>query len=250
VLFHDEAGNFAMQNKNAMVNKILRTAVVDDSELQLKVVSKFIEKHPNLILDGVYGSGMAAQKGLADREVDLIFLDVEMPIINGFDFLDNFENRPQIILISGKSEYALKAFDYDVTDYLQKPIGQQRFNVAVQRAVNNHIQLAEGAEEQEFIFVNSNLQKKKVFINDIKWIEALGDYIKLITDNNKIMVLSTMKSFLKKLPEDQFIRIHKSYAVNVARIDKFNSTGVEIGGEQIPMSRLHKENLEKALMHD
>ncbi|TFG71640.1 MAG: response regulator transcription factor [Flavobacteriales bacterium] len=233
-----------------MVNKILRTVVVDDSELQLKVLSKLIEKHPSLILDGVYGSGMAAQKGLTDRKVDLIFLDVEMPIINGFDFLDSFENRPQIILISGKSEYALKAFDYDVTDYLQKPIGQPRFNIAVQRAVTNHVQLSDEADEQEYIFVNSNLQKKKVYIDDIKWIEALGDYIKLITDNGMLMVLSTMKSFLKKLPEEQFIRIHKSYAVNVGRIDKFNSTGVEIGGVQIPMSRLHKDHLEKALLHD
>ncbi len=231
-----------------MSHKVLKTVIIDDSDVQLKFVGKLVNKHPSMVLEAVYEGAVAARRGLKDATVDLIILDVEMPVINGFDFLDTLENRPQIILISGKSDYALRAFDYDVTDYLQKPIGQDRFDTAIQRAIANQ-QVVGEAEGQEFIFVSSNLQKKKVVINEIKWIEALGDYIKLVTiDDAKILVLSTMKSFLERLPKEQFVRIHKSYAVNVDRVEKFSSTKVEIGGRQIPMSRLKKENLEKALL--
>ncbi len=232
-----------------MANKVLKTVVIDDSNLQLKVVSKMVKKHPSLLLEATYDSGAAAKKGMMDRQVDLLFLDIEMPRISGFDFLDTLENRPQVIVISGKSGYALRAFDYDVTDYLQKPIAQERFNAAVQRALNTHLQLIKDEDDKEYIFVNSNLQKKKVFVNEIKWIEALGDYIKLVTsDDSTMLVLSTMKSFLERLPKDKFVRIHKSYAVNVERVEKFCSTNVEIGGKLIPMSRQKKENLERALM--
>lgn len=232
-----------------MANKVLKTAVIDDSDLQLKVIAKLVSKHPNLALEATYESGTTAKKDLTNHQIDLIFLDIEMPVISGFDFLDTLENRPQVIVVSGKPDYALKAFDYDVTDYLQKPIRQERFNSAVQRALTNHLQLTSNEEEQDFIFVNSNLQKKKVIVNQIKWIEALGDYIKLVTeDDNTILVLSTMKSFLKRLPADKFVRIHKSYSVNVERVEKFCSTNVEIAGKLIPMSRQKKGNLEKALM--
>lgn len=231
-----------------MSHKVLKTVIIDDSELQLKFVGKLVNKHPSLVLEGVYDSAVAAKRGLKDNSIDLIILDVEMPVIDGFDFLDTLENKPQVILISGKSEYALRAFDYDVTDYLQKPVAQDRFDTAIQRALANQEVVGE-AKGQEFIFVSSNLQKKKVIINEIKWIEALGDYIKLVTmDDRKILVLSTMKSFLERLPKEKFVRIHKSYSVNVDRVEKFSSTNVEIGGKQIPMSRLKKENLEKALL--
>ncbi|NHF59507.1 response regulator transcription factor [Flavobacteriaceae bacterium TP-CH-4] len=215
--------------------------------MQLKVISKLVNNHPNLTLEAVYENGVAAREGLQKKEIDLILLDIEMPVIDGFDFLDTLEHRPQIIIISGKSDYALRAFDYDVTDYLHKPILLQRFNTAIQRALANHLHSVGEGTPQDFIFVNSNLQKRKVVIDQIKWIEALGDYVKIITSNGKILVLTTMKAFLERLPNPKFIRIHKSYAVNVEKIDKFSSTYVEIGDEKIPMSRLRKSELEKAL---
>ncbi len=229
------------------MSKVLKTVVVDDSGIQLKVISKLVEKNSSLRLEGVYENGVAAREGMRYTEIDLILLDIEMPIVDGFDFLDALENRPQIIIISGKPDYALRAFDYDVTDYLHKPVGVDRFNTAIQRAVTNHSRGLEEGIPQDFIFVNSNLQKRKLYIDHIKWIEALGDYVKIITIDSKILVLSTLKAFLQKLPEDKFLRIHKSYAVNVEKIDRFSSTNVEIGDEKIPMSRLRKGELEKAL---
>jgi len=230
-----------------MTNKVLKTVIIDDSGMQTKVISKLVNNHANLSLQATYENGMVARKGIKGNNVDLILLDIEMPVINGFDFLDAMEKRPQVIIISGKTDYALRAFDYDVTDYLHKPIGLDRFNTAIERALVSHSSMGADQGSQEYIFVNSNLQKRKVIVRQIKWIEALGDYVKLVTDDGTVLVLSTMKAFIERLPAEKFVRIHKSYTINIERIDRFNSTSVEVSGQRIPLSRLKKNSLERAL---
>jgi len=215
--------------------------------MQRMAVAKLVNNHPNLALIAEYSNAIEAKNGIKNNEIDLIFLDVEMPIINGFDLLESLENPPQVILITGKPDYALKAFDYDVTDYLHKPITMSRFDASVKRASGKYEQAHKVHVDEEHIFVKSNLKKRKVILNDIKWIEALGDYIKLVTDDANIIILSTMKSFQKELPEDKFLRIHKSYIVNLEKVDKFNSKTVEVGGRQIPLSRNKKSELTEAL---
>ena len=225
----------------------LRSIIVDDSSLQRIAVSKLVNKHQNLVMVAEYSNAIEAKNGIKNNEIDLIFLDVEMPIINGFDLLESLENSPQVILITGKPDYALKAFDYDVTDYLHKPITPERFDASVKRAVAKYEQANRTHEDEEHIFVKSNLKKRKVILNDIKWIEALGDYIKLVTDEDNIVILSTMKSFEKQLPENKFLRIHKSYIVNLEKVEKFNSKNVEVSGKSIPLSRNKKTELAEAL---
>ncbi|MDX1364017.1 LytR/AlgR family response regulator transcription factor [Arenibacter latericius] len=225
----------------------LRSIIVDDSSMQRMAVVKLINNHPSLALVAEYSNAIEAKNGIKNNDIDLIFLDVEMPIITGFDLLESLDNRPQVILITGKPDYALKAFEYDVTDYLHKPITLARFDAAVKRALTKYEQINKVVEDEEHIFVKSNLKKRKVILNDIKWIEALGDYIKLVTDEANIVILSTMKSFEKQLPEDKFLRIHKSYIVNLERIEKFNSKNVEVDGKQIPLSRNKKTELAEAL---
>ncbi len=226
----------------------LRSIIVDDSSMQRMAVAKLVNNHPNLALIAEYSNAIEAKNGIKNNEIDLIFLDVEMPIISGFDLLESLENSPQVILITGKPDYALKAFDYDVTDYLHKPITLARFDASVKRAIAKYEQMNKvNAEDEEHIFVKSNLKKRKVVLSDIKWIEALGDYIKLVTDEANIVILSTMKSFEKELPEDKFLRIHKSYIVNLEKVEKFNSKNVEVGGRQIPLSRNKKTELAEAL---
>ena len=225
----------------------LRSIIVDDSAMQRMAVAKLVNNHPNLGLVAEYSNAIEAKNGIKNNEIDLIFLDVEMPIFNGFDLLESLDNPPQVILITGKPDYALRAFDYDVTDYLHKPITLTRFNDSVKRAVDNYEHMHKVNEDEEYIFVKSNLKKRKVVLNDIKWIEALGDYIKLVTDEANIVILSTMKSFVQRLPEDKFLRIHKSYIVNLEKVEKFNSKNVEVGGRQVPLSRNKKTELAVAL---
>ncbi|MET7030401.1 LytR/AlgR family response regulator transcription factor [Sediminicola luteus] len=225
----------------------LKCIIIDDSTMQRLAVAKLIKNHPHLTLLAEYANAMEANKGIKELEIDLIFLDIEMPIINGFDLLESLKKKPQIILITGKIEYAFKAFEYGVTDYLQKPISSNRFNTSVERAITNYKLIHGDEEDKEFFFVKSNLKKRKVFIDDIEWIEALGDYIKLITKHGNIIVLSTMKAFENKLPDGKFLRIHKSYIVNLEKIERFNSKMVEVHGRELPISRHKRPRLEKVL---
>jgi two-component system, LytTR family, response regulator len=226
----------------------LNCVVVDDSSIQRILVTKLVDSHNSLKLVGDFSNAIETKNCLANKTVDLLFLDIEMPVIDGFNFLDGLKEKPQIIFITAKAEYAVKAFDYDATDYLQKPITRERFNVAIKRALSLH-QLRRDSldEEPEHIFIKSNLKKLKIYTSKIKWVEAYGDYIKVITDTDVHMVLTTMKLFETDLPRDRFIRVHKSFIVNIDKIERFNSKYAEIGPTKIPLSRHKKEMLEKAL---
>ena len=226
----------------------LNCVVVDDSAIQRMTVTKLVANHTNLNLVGDFSNAIETKNCLTNKEVDLIFLDIEMPVINGFDLLDGLKVKPQIIFITSKAEYAVKAFDYDATDYLQKPISPQRFNAAVKRAMDLYLLRKENIDEDsEHIFIKSNLKKLKIFTSKIKWIEAYGDYVKVVTEDENHLVLSTMKSFENDLSKERFIRVHKSFIINIDKVDKFNSKFDEIGVTKIPLSSNKKEDLVKAL---
>jgi len=227
---------------------ILNCAIVDDSSLQRISIVKLVQNHPSLNLIAEYNNAIEAKMGLLSNDIDLIFLDIEMPILSGFDLLDDLSVKPQIIFVTGKTKYAFKAFDYDAVDYLRKPISKERFLNAVHKAITNHrLRNEDGFDEEDFIFVKSNLKKRKVFLNELRYIEALGDYVKLVTEHDSLVVLSTMKAFEALLPEGRFLRIHKSYIVNLDKVERYNSKVIEIDNEQLPLSRNRKSQLVEAL---
>ncbi|WP_339662961.1 LytTR family DNA-binding domain-containing protein [Croceibacter atlanticus] len=222
----------------------LKCVVVDDSGLQRLSMVKLIKDHPNLQLVGEFSNAIETKNGLLDLGVDLLFLDVEMPILSGFDLLDDLRNKPLIIFVTGKTQYAHKAFDYEAIDYIHKPVTRDRFNKAAAKAIGLYkLQNDKSSvEDDRFIFVKSNLKKRKVMLGSLKYIEALGDYVKFVTNTDSFVVLATMKSFEKELEDENYLRIHKSYIVNLDRIQRYNSREVEIDGEKIPLSR-HKKTL-------
>ena len=234
-----------------MSNKpVLKCAIVDDSRLQRLAIAKLIEDHPSLDLIAEWNNAIETKNGLLDTPVDLLFLDIEMPILTGFDLLDDLENKPKIIFVTGKTKYAFKAFDYDAVDYLRKPLKRDRFNAAVDKALNQTMMVSSEAvlDEDDYIFVKSNLKKRKIFLSNLKYVEALGDYVKLIMDNSDaVVVLATMKSFEQQLPNERFLRVHKSYIVNLKKVERYNSRNIEIDNEQIPVSRHKKGALSDAL---
>lgn len=226
----------------------LNCVVVDDSTIHRITIAKLVNEHPDLTLVGDFSNASETRNCILNKNVDLLFLDIEMPVQSGFDLLDGLKTRPQIIFVSSKSDYALKAFDYAAVDYLHKPINKDRFNKAVQKAIEAGARKKEVPEDDgEFIFIKSNLKNFKIFISKIKWIEAFGDYIKLNTEDETHLVLSTMKSFENELPADKFLRVHKSFIINIDKVDRFNSKFAEIGNTKIPLSRNKKEDLAKAL---
>lgn len=231
-----------------MEKTLLNCAVVDDSTLQRLSIVKLIENHQSLNLVAQYNNAIEAKEGIATSDIDLIFLDIEMPILSGFDLLDDLTVKPQIIFVTGKTKYAFKAFDYDAIDYLRKPISKERFLNAVHKAVTNYkLKNEDGFDEEDFIFVKSNLKKRKVFLNELRYIEALGDYVKMVTEHDSLVVLSTMKAFEALLPKDRFLRIHKSYIVNLDKVIRYNSKVIELEKEQLPLSRNRKTDLVQAL---
>ncbi len=120
--------------------------------------------------------------------------------------MDDIQRKPQVIFVTGKTKYAFKAFDYDAVDYLRKPIAKDRFLNAVHKAITNHkLKNEEGFDDEDFIFVKSNLKKRKVYLNEMRYIEAFGDYVKLVTEHDSLVVLSTMKAFQTQLPNDGFL---------------------------------------------
>jgi DNA-binding LytR/AlgR family response regulator len=212
------------------------------------LIVKLVSNHPNLRLVGNFSNAIEAKNCLTVNEVDLIFLDVEMPVINGFNFLDALKVKPQIVFVTAKTDYALKAFEYNATDYLQKPVSLERFNTTVKRALENYSLTHEPpVESGEHIFIKSNLKKLKIYTSKIKWIEAYGDYVKVVTEDASNLVLSTMKSFENDLSKERFIRVHKSFIINIDKVERYNSKFAEIGPTKIPLSRNKKENLAKAL---
>ncbi len=228
----------------------LNCILIEDGALQRITITKLIHENENLNLMAEFSNAIDAKNFILNNNVALIFLDIEMPTINGFEFIDELTNRPQIIFISVNAAYALKAFDYDATDYLHKPLTKERFNKAVKKAVLFATLINEQEEEiddENFIFIKSNLKKFKLPLNSIRWIEAYGDYIKIITEIDNHLVLSTMKAFESKLPLDTFVRIHKSYIVNIKKVNTYNTKFVEIDTFKIPMSRKRKELLTEAI---
>jgi DNA-binding LytR/AlgR family response regulator len=171
-----------------------------------------------------------------------------MPILNGFGFLDGLKVNPQIIFITSKTEYAVKAFNYNTTGYLQKPVTVNRFNHAVKRAVG-FVNLIQKEEEKEsnYIIIRSKLRKLKIYLNKIKWIESFGDYVNIITEKDKNITLSSMKSFEEELPKEKFLRVHRSFIINIDKVERFNSKFAEIGLTKIPIGRNKKVDLIKAL---
>lgn len=221
----------------------LKCIVVDDSEIQRYAMKQLIEDTKELKLLGEFANALETKHFMKLNAVDLIFLDIEMPIFNGFDLIDGLHNKPQIIFITAKSDYAVKAFDYEAVDFLHKPISKERFLQSVEKATRHHKQKGEVSEDLgTFIIIKTNFKKVKVFTNTIKWVEAFGDYIKVVTEEEIFTILSTMKSFEKELP-DEFMRVHKSYIVNLKRIVSFSNQTIDLDEKTIPVSRNKKADI-------
>lgn len=230
------------------MKKMIRTVVIDYSDTQRKLINLLVDRNPCLELIGSCKNAYDAILCLNDAMPDLVLLDIEMPDLNGFEFLDRLSGHTQVILITATPDYALKAFDLGVTDYLLKPVSAARFHVAIDKAWSNCEFMEDKDKQVPSLQVRSDHEMKRIALSDIRWIEALGDYVKIVTNNEHFLILSTMKSIEESLPGDKFLRIHRSYIVNLKKVENFSNTSVGIEGNELPMSRAHKTELEEILL--
>lgn len=225
----------------------MRCLVVDDDELSLFAVQHFVEKTPGLELVGLCHRASEALAIIRKQTIDLIFLDVEMPEMSGIDFLRTFDDLPQVVLVTSNRDHGAEAFDFNVTDFLVKPIEYARFLKAVEKAnqVSESLQISAGSKND--IFIKKDGRLVRIGLSDISHIEALADYVNIYTASGRFTILSTMKSIENKLPEKDFVRIHRSFIIRVDKIREIEDNAVSIGEYVIPISRSYKENLLKRL---
>ena len=214
--------------------------IVDDDIVSIKHLEIMISKNPYLNYLGHYTSGKDVIKALDDLVVDLIFLDVEMPEMSGFEVLQHLSDTPSIIFISSKNEYAVDAFSSLASDYLVKPIQPERFNSSIKSLAEKKKIIDEISTIYDSFFVKDKNRLVQVFVNDIIYIEAINDYVQLLTDSKKYMFLASLKSFEKKLPKINFKRVHRSFIVNKYKIIEVDEYVISVKDKNIPISRNNK----------
>ena len=219
----------------------LNCIVVDDDEMSRKVVLHFIQKTNFLQLSKEFDNAMDANHYLDEEHVDLIFLDIQMPGMSGMEFINALEKDVEIILITSEEKYAVEAFEKMVADYLVKPIEYSRFLQASQKVRSNvELKRAATVQRQEF-FVRSDSKMVRISYQSILYVEALADYVIIQTTNKKHIVHFTMKGIANRLPEDFFLRTHRSYIVNLDKIEALEDNSILIGEKYIPIGASYKD---------
>src|SRR5690554_4475010 len=233
--------------------------IIDDEPMAVKVIESYCESIDSITVLGTFTNALDALDFIKDNSVDLIFSDIEMPHINGVDFIKTLEHkRPIFIFTTAYPQYALDGFELNAIDYLVKPIPFPRFVTAIQRA-KERLKLKESIAsdstnnskkvyEDDFIFVKSEYDNLKLLIDDITYIQGLKDYLKIHTlKSGAILTLMNFKDFQAKLPGNLFIRIHRSYIVNISKIELLQRNKVIIEGQRIPVGENYKEAFYKRL---
>ena len=237
----------------------MRCLIVDDEPLAHTILSDYVRKVPFLTLVGATTSPIDALTQIQRGEVDLIFLDIQMPELTGIQFLNLLRRGVsgqacRVILTTAYSEYALDGYEHDVIDYLLKPISFERFYRAVQKLLPATAQSAPGTNSSEtvpqqsspepgkdFIFVKTEYRLQRVGLGEILYVEGLKDYVSLYTPDERILALQTMKTMEEKLPASQFVRVHKSYIVALNRIESVERNRIYIGKAVIPIGDTYRD---------
>lgn len=216
--------------------------IVDDEPLSRDVLKRYLDDTPGLNLHAVCKDAFEATKVLSEKQIDLIFLDINMPRLSGISFAKALSSAPMIIFTTAYPEFAVEGFELNAVDYLVKPFSFERFLKAVNRA-NERNQLSGVHDEQRKVLLKSDKKLYAVPLNDIFYIEGCGDYIKVNVMGKALIVHDTIKSFLENLPEPEFMRIHKSYVINLAHIKYIEGNQVFMDSMEIPVSPTFKSEL-------
>jgi len=222
--------------------------IVDDDKIFCKILEGYVSKSSSLNLIGSFSDSVAARNILTKRQdIDLIILDIEMPEMDGFDFISSLDYPPNIIIVTSAEEYALKAFDFNVVDYLLKPVTYGRFCKAIDKTVRYFSRKEASNTGDEEIFIKKGSSLVKLKLKDIIYIEALENYVTLNTNNDRFTIHFTMKAIESQLPSGVFIRVHRSYIINKSMIQaiKENSLDLVVGDtlKSIPVGKSFRDTL-------
>lgn len=230
---------------------MINTIAIDDEPLALQLVAGYIEKTPGLTLVGKFDNPFDAMEYMASEQVELIFVDIQMPDLSGIEFARAILKGPKVIFTTAYEKYALEGFRLDVVDYLLKPFSYEEFLKSVQKALKLlHIEqssLNQVEANNEFLFLKSEYKIRRINFNDILYIEGLKDYVKVYTKNDSkpILTLNSLKLLESKLPESGFMRVHRSFIVNLGKIETIERSRIIFGKVYIPVSDQYKEKFQE-----
>jgi len=225
--------------------------IVDDEPLAIEIIENYLNQLDDFEIIATCKNALQAFKVLETQEVNLLFLDIQMPQLTGIDFVKALKNKPQVIFTTAYIDYAVESYELEVLDYLVKPISFERFFKAISKYKNltnssinykkvTQIDLMDG---KDYIYVKSNKKSYKMLFNDVLYIESIKDYIRIHMHDQKLMVKTTLTDFETKLPSSQFLKLHRSYIVNVNHITAHTAKDVEIGTIEIPIGISYKQKV-------
>ncbi len=224
--------------------------IIDDDKFSTKIIAEFVEKTDELNLIETYESAVDGINYLSSKnagEIDILFLDIEMPEMSGLDLLKTLSVLPQVIIYSSQEKYALESYEYNVTDYLLKPVTYARFLKAINKVKENKERKDDITKSSSEIFIKNNSSLVRVKYEDILWIEALENYVVVNSFKDKYTIHFTMKAISDKMPSDKFVRVHRSFIVNLSKIKVIEDNSVviktEAGSKVIPIGKSYKDKL-------
>ena len=230
----------------------VKCLIIDDEPLAVNVIKNYLLQVNDVTLVNTFNNAVDALNFLKNNRVDLIFLDINMPLLDGLSFIKSLETKPEIIITSAYEEYAVESFELDVLDYLVKPISFPRFLKAMNKVFkifsdknsNNLIQ------ERPYIFIKIDKKKlKKIYLDELLIIESLKDYLKITTETNRYIIHQTLSSFTDQLPSDNFIRIHRSYTIAIDKVDTVEGHSLEIAGIRYTIGRTYIDEVKSKILN-
>lgn len=223
--------------------KTYKCLIIDDEELARELIATHLSRLPDFKVVASCASALEAASILKSEPIDLLFLDIEMPVLKGTDFLKNLAQKPKVVFTTAYREYAIESYELNVVDYLLKPIVFARFFKAIEKFLDTQVVVANNdtAVENTHIFVQSNKKNIKVLFDEVLYIESIKDYIKIHTTNNKLLIKHGLSVFLEKL-DARFVRVHRSYIVNAQKVTAYTKQDIEIGDIEIPIGDLYKKS--------
>jgi DNA-binding LytR/AlgR family response regulator len=230
----------------------LNCIIVDDEPLAIEILESYVAKVEQLKLVGTFRNAVSAFTFLQQHQVDLIFLDIQMPKLSGIDFLKTLKRPPKVIFTTAFRDYALQGFELEIVDYLLKPIPFERFLKAVAKVLHQPAHPSAPVAKQEtspdnYVYFKVDKKMIKTRMADVLYIESIKDYVKVKTPEKEIVTQQKISYLEESLPQEQFLRIHRSFIVNLEKIDAYSATDVEIGKHSIPIGRNYKNDVMKIL---
>jgi len=228
---------------------MLRCIIIDDEPLPVELLSAYASRIEGLQILALYNDPLKAVEFLRNNRVDLIFLDIQMPHLNGIDLLKSLPVKPMAIFTTAFPEFAVDGFELNAVDYLLKPFDFNRFKKAVEKAAEYHSfnQLPKGKQTEPFIFVKSEYKAVKINLSDIVYVEGIDSYVKIYAGGKPVLSLMSMKAMLEMLPQEEFLRVHRSFIIPVSKVKSIRNKIIKVGEKEIPIGGTYEEVVEKVL---